>query len=82
MAANLWATFLGCKAAIPAMRRRGRGAIVNLSSVNAIEGKPGMLAYAVSKATQTRATDQLPGRALVLPIRARNETRPGCWSHE
>jgi len=49
MEVNLWGTFLGCKAAIPAMRRRGRGAIVNLSSVNAIEGMPGMLAYAVSK---------------------------------
>lgn len=49
MAVNLWGTFLGCKAAIPAMRRRGQGAIINLSSVNAIEGISGMLAYATSK---------------------------------
>ena len=58
MAVNLWGSFLGCKIAIPAMRRRGGGAIVNLSSINAITGVPGAIAYSVSKGgvlTLTRA---------------------------
>jgi NAD(P)-dependent dehydrogenase (short-subunit alcohol dehydrogenase family) len=58
MAVNLWGTFLGCRAAIPAMRRRGGGAIVNLASINALDGVPGALAYSASKggvAAMTRA---------------------------
>lgn len=49
MSVNLLGTFLGCKKVIPLLRRRGGGAIVNLSSINAITGVPGMLAYGVSK---------------------------------
>ncbi len=49
MAVNLWGSFLGCRAAIPALRRRGGGAIVNLASIAAITGVPGALAYATSK---------------------------------
>ena len=49
MAINLWGSFQGCRAAIPALRRRGGGAIVNLASIAAITGVPGALAYATSK---------------------------------
>ncbi len=49
MAVNLWGSFLGCKKAIPAIRRRGGGAIVNLSSINALKGVAGMAAYNTSK---------------------------------
>jgi NAD(P)-dependent dehydrogenase (short-subunit alcohol dehydrogenase family) len=49
MAVNLWGTFLGCRTAMPAMRRRGGGAIVNLSSINALTGVPGATAYSASK---------------------------------
>ena len=49
MAVNLWGTFLGCKTVIPAMRRRGGGAIVNLCSINGITGVPGATAYSASK---------------------------------
>ena len=49
MAVNLWGSFQGCRAAIPALRRRGGGAIVNLASIAAITGVPGALAYATSK---------------------------------
>jgi NAD(P)-dependent dehydrogenase (short-subunit alcohol dehydrogenase family) len=51
MAVNLWGTFLGCRTAIPALRRRGdgRGAIVNLCSINALTGVPGAAAYSASK---------------------------------
>lgn len=49
MAVNLWGTFLGCRAAIPALRRRGGGAIVNLASINALTAAPRAAAYAASK---------------------------------
>ncbi|BCX17383.1 MAG: short-chain dehydrogenase [Geminicoccaceae bacterium] len=49
MAVNLWGTFLGCRTAIPAMRRRGGGAIVNLASINALTAAPRAAAYAASK---------------------------------
>jgi NAD(P)-dependent dehydrogenase (short-subunit alcohol dehydrogenase family) len=49
MAVNLWGTFLGCRTAIPALRRRGGGAIVNLASINALTAAPRAAAYAASK---------------------------------
>lgn len=47
---NVDGTFLGCKHAIRAMRRRGAGAIINLSSRSGIVGIPAAAAYAASKA--------------------------------
>jgi NAD(P)-dependent dehydrogenase (short-subunit alcohol dehydrogenase family) len=46
---NLRGTFLGCKHAIPALRRRGGGTIVNNSSVSAFANVGGNIAYAASK---------------------------------
>jgi len=54
-----WATIIGvnlkgvaysCKAVIPAMLEQGAGAIVLVSSVNALVGSPGMAIYDMSKA--------------------------------
>lgn len=47
---NLDGVFLGCKYAIRAMRRRGAGSIVNISSRSGLVGVPGAAAYASSKA--------------------------------
>ena len=47
---NLDGTFLGCRAAIRAMRPRGTGSIVNISSRSGLVGIPGAAAYASSKA--------------------------------
>ncbi|MCB1589128.1 MAG: glucose 1-dehydrogenase [Xanthomonadales bacterium] len=47
---NLDGVFLGCKYAIAAMRPRGRGAIINLSSRSGLVGIPAAAAYASSKA--------------------------------
>ena len=47
---NLDGTFLGCKHAIRAMRPRGTGSIVNVSSRSGIVGIPAAAAYASSKA--------------------------------
>lgn len=47
---NLDGVFLGCKHGIRAMRSRGSGAIINLSSRSGLVGIPGAAAYASSKA--------------------------------
>jgi NAD(P)-dependent dehydrogenase (short-subunit alcohol dehydrogenase family) len=47
---NLDGVFLGCKYAIRAMRPRGAGSIINISSRSGIVGIPAAAAYAASKA--------------------------------
>lgn len=47
---NLDGTFLGCRHAIRAMRPRGEGSIINLSSRSGVVGIPAAAAYAASKA--------------------------------
>ena len=49
-AVNLDGTFLGCRTAIRAMKVRGTGSIVNISSRSGLVGIPGASAYASSKA--------------------------------
>jgi NAD(P)-dependent dehydrogenase (short-subunit alcohol dehydrogenase family) len=47
---NLTATFYCCRAAVPHMRERRSGAIVNVASISGKEGNPNMIPYSVSKA--------------------------------
>ena len=47
---NLDGTFLGCRYAIGAMKAKGTGSIVNISSRSGLVGIPGAAAYASSKA--------------------------------
>jgi 3-oxoacyl-[acyl-carrier protein] reductase len=47
---NLTATFYCCRAAIPRMRERQSGAVVNVASISGKEGNPSMIPYSVSKA--------------------------------
>lgn len=47
---NLDGTFLGCRYAIRAMRKKGAGAIINISSRSGLVGIPMAAAYASSKA--------------------------------
>jgi NAD(P)-dependent dehydrogenase (short-subunit alcohol dehydrogenase family) len=49
-ATNLDGTFLGCRYAIGAMKARGVGSIINISSRSGLVGIPGAAAYASSKA--------------------------------
>lgn len=49
-AVNLDGTFLGCRYAIGAMKARGAGSIINMSSRSGLVGIPGAAAYASSKA--------------------------------
>ena len=49
LAVNVKGVFLGMKTAIPALRRRGGGAIVNIASVAGVIGDPGISPYVASK---------------------------------
>ena len=49
MDVNVASMFLTCRAAVPAMRRRGGGAIVNISSGTPFRGVPFLLHYVTSK---------------------------------
>ena len=49
-AVNLDGVFLGCRYAIGAMRAKGAGSIINMSSRSGLVGIPGAAAYASSKA--------------------------------
>lgn len=49
-ATNLDGTFLGCRYAIQAMKAKGAGSIINVSSRSGLVGIPGAAAYASSKA--------------------------------
>ena len=49
MAANLRSVFLGVKLAYPLLKARGGGAVVNVSSVHAIQTSANIAAYAASK---------------------------------
>lgn len=49
-AVNSDGTFLGCRYALRAMKGRGAGSIINMSSRSGVVGIPGAAAYAASKA--------------------------------
>ena len=49
LAVNVKGVFLGMKAVIPELRKRGGGAIVNLASVMGVIGGPSVPAYVASK---------------------------------
>ncbi|OBX20433.1 short-chain dehydrogenase [Erythrobacter sp. QSSC1-22B] len=49
-AVNCDGTFLGCRYALRAMKARGEGSIINISSRSGLVGIPGAAAYAASKA--------------------------------
>ncbi len=56
---NLTSIFLGCRAAVPALRRAGGGAIVNVGSITGIRGTENMVAYSASKSGVVSMTSSL-----------------------
>jgi NAD(P)-dependent dehydrogenase (short-subunit alcohol dehydrogenase family) len=64
---NLKGTFFGCKHALPALRRRGGGTIVNNSSVSAFANVGGNISYAASKGAVMSLT-----RVLAMETAAEN----------
>ncbi|MFC3073530.1 SDR family NAD(P)-dependent oxidoreductase [Shinella pollutisoli] len=70
---NLTSIFLGCRAAVPAIRRSGGGAIVNVGSITGIRGTENMAAYSASKSgvtsfTSSMALDLAPGNIRVNAV--------------
>lgn len=72
---NLKSQYLCAQAAVPLMRRAGRGRIVNLSSIGAFQPKPSHVHYCVSKAgvvMMTRCLARALGPAITV-----NSVAPG-----
>jgi NAD(P)-dependent dehydrogenase (short-subunit alcohol dehydrogenase family) len=59
MRVNYLGTVYGCQAAVPIMRRQGRGVIVNVSSIVGHRALPGGAAYGATKAAQVSLTEAL-----------------------
>jgi NAD(P)-dependent dehydrogenase (short-subunit alcohol dehydrogenase family) len=64
-AVNLRGAVLCCRAVVPGMLERGRGAIVNVASINGIRGNYNLAAYSASKGamvalTRSMALDYAP----------------------
>ncbi|MBA3414296.1 MAG: glucose 1-dehydrogenase [Chloroflexia bacterium] len=76
LATILTGVFLCARAAVPAMRARGGGSIVNLASVAAERPQPGMGVYCVSKAAVLMLTDVLAAELAADGIRV-NALVPG-----
>ena len=49
MAVNPRSCFFGIKHAVPLMRERGGGSIINMASLAGVKGGPGLTAYSASK---------------------------------
>jgi NAD(P)-dependent dehydrogenase (short-subunit alcohol dehydrogenase family) len=59
LGANLRATLLACRAAVPLMRAQRSGRIVTTAAQPALAGEAGLAAYAASKAAVLRLTESL-----------------------
>ena len=66
---NLLGVYYTTRAALPAMRRRGRGQIVAISSLNGRLGRPNMTAYCASKAALEGFMRSLSAEVASEPIR-------------
>ena len=71
--------FLGCKAVIPAMRRRGGGSIVNMSSIASHLGYPVFFAYTAAKGAVRAMTKSLAVSCQMQGDKIRvNSVHPGA----
>ena len=77
LAVNLTGPFLTCRAAVPMMRRRGSGSIVNVSSVYGASGAACEAAYAATKGGINALTRSLAKELMPSGIRV-NAVCPGA----
>jgi NAD(P)-dependent dehydrogenase (short-subunit alcohol dehydrogenase family) len=76
VAVNVEGTWNGCRAALPEMKSRGGGAIVNVSSVTALRGSPAHATYSLTKGAIAAFTRALAGEAGPHGVRV-NAVCPG-----
>jgi 3(or 17)beta-hydroxysteroid dehydrogenase len=77
-AVNVEGVFLGCRNAIPAMRRAGGGSIINLSSVAGLLATPYATAYGASKAAVRHLTRSVAQHCAKEKLNIRcNSVHPG-----
>lgn len=76
LTANLKGLWLTTKAAIPAMKAKGRGKVVNISSAGVLSGTPGRAAYVASKGGIMTLTRSMAGELGPLGITV-NTVAPG-----
>ena len=67
--ANVFGLINIIRAALPAMRGRGRGTIVNISSTNGVVSMPGLGFYSASKHAVEAITDALRGEVAPLGLK-------------
>ena len=73
---NLRSAFYCCKYAVPRLRENKSGSIVNMGSINGIQGLPNLVAYAAAKGGMLSMTRTLAGALLQDRIRV-NYVIPG-----
>jgi NAD(P)-dependent dehydrogenase (short-subunit alcohol dehydrogenase family) len=73
---NLRSAFYCCKHAVPYLRAAGGGSIVNIGSINGIQGLPNLVAYAAAKGGLLALTRTIAGAYAPERIRA-NYVIPG-----
>lgn len=72
MAVNVRSVFLGCKVAIPIMKKQGGGVIINTASIIGVSPRPNLSAYLASKAAAINLT-----RGIALEV-AEHNIRVNC----
>jgi 2-dehydro-3-deoxy-L-rhamnonate dehydrogenase (NAD+) len=70
LAIDLRSVFLCCRAVIPHMRARRRGAVVNIASIAGKEGTPNLIPYSVAKAGIIALTKALGKEVIGSGVRA------------
>jgi len=76
LAVNAKGVFLSCQAALPALERRGGGAIINIASIAGKNGSPGLAHYCASKFAVVGFTNALAKEVARIGIRV-NAICPG-----
>jgi NAD(P)-dependent dehydrogenase (short-subunit alcohol dehydrogenase family) len=77
MNTNLRGMHLGCHFAVPMMKERGKGSVINISSVHGVEGSPNNTVYATTKGGIIGGTRSLAAELAPYYIRV-NVISPGA----
>ena len=67
---NLTTAFLTCKATVPYLIQRGKGAIVTIGSRSGVHGSPNVASYSVAKSGVVRLTEALAAELMKHDITA------------